>query len=150
MKTTPTRILAFTACLALSGLAFTACSKQDRASATASTKEVVSDTKDAFSNAWDSVKAHTWEKRSDFNANAKALSAKMEANLSELHANYSEAKASSSRKAAMAELKNSDADYRQKVDALGHATADTWNSAKQNVIASWDRLQASYRKARAD
>jgi hypothetical protein len=150
MKISSTRFPALTAFIAVLAFSFTACSKQDRASATAATKEAVSDTKDAFANAWDSVKAHTWEKRSDFSASAKALSSKMEANVSELHANYSEAKASASRKAAMAELKNSDADYRQKVDALGNATAATWDSAKQNVIASWDRLQASYRKARAD
>jgi hypothetical protein len=150
MKTSSTRFVSFAAFAAVIGFTFAACSKQDRATVTTSTKEVVSDTKDMFNNAWDSVKSHTWEKRSDFTANAKVLSSKMEANLSDLHANYSEAKASASRKAAMAELKNSDSDYRQKVDALGTATADTWDSAKQNVIASWDRLQASYRKARAD
>lgn len=150
MKTSPTRFAALAAFIALLGFTVTACSRQDRASVKASTKEMVADTKDAFSNAWDSVKAHTWEKRDGFSANAKALSSKMDANLSELHANYSEAKASASRKAAMAELKSSDADYRQKVDALGQATADTWDSAKQNVIAAWDRLEASYRKARAD
>jgi hypothetical protein len=150
MKTNSTRFVSLAAFAAVIGFTVAACSKQDRAIVNTSTKEVVSDTKDMFHNAWDSVKSHTWEKRSDFTANAKVLSSKMEANLSELHANYSEAKASASRKAAMAELKNSDSDYRQKVDALGTATADTWDSAKQNVIASWDRLQASYRKARAD
>jgi predicted pyridoxine 5'-phosphate oxidase superfamily flavin-nucleotide-binding protein len=74
----------------------------------------------------------------------------MEAKMSELRANYSEAKASASRKAAMAELKDAEADYKEKLAALGSATADTWDSAKQNVIASWDKLQAKYDKARAD
>jgi hypothetical protein len=50
----------------------------------------------------------------------------------------------------MAELKSNEADYKSKLDALGHASAATWDSAKQNVIASWDKLQASYYKARAN
>jgi hypothetical protein len=74
----------------------------------------------------------------------------MDVRMSELHANYSEAKASASRKAAMAEIKDSEVAYKEKLEALGTATADTWDSAKQNVILSWDRLQASYYKARAD
>jgi hypothetical protein len=74
----------------------------------------------------------------------------MDAQMSELHANYSEAKASASRKAAMAEIKDSEAAYKEKLGALGTATADTWDSAKQNVISAWDHLQASYYKARAD
>lgn len=151
MNTNPSRVLAFAALAgAVSVLTFTGCSKQDRADASATAKEVAADTKDAFKDAWNSVKSHTFEKRSDFTANAKVLTSRMDAEVSKMHANYSEAKASASRKAAMAELKDSEADYKAKVGALGDATAATWDSAKQNVIASWDRLQASYYKARAD
>ena len=134
----------------LSVLAFTGCSKQDRNEAGTTVKTAYQDTKAAVSNAWDDVKSYTFEKRSDFSASAKAISAKMDSQLSELHASYSDAKASASRKAAMAELKDSEADYKTKLDALGSATADTWDSAKQNVIASWDKLQASYYKAKAE
>lgn len=126
------------------------CSKNDRSDASATAKEAYNDSKSAMSNAWDSVKTFSFDRRNDFTSNAKALSARMEAEMSDLRANYSEAKASASRKAAMAELKNSEADYKNKVDALGNATAATWDSAKQNVIASWDHLQAAYQKARAD
>ena len=134
----------------LSALAFTGCSKTDRTEASDHVKDTYQDSKTAVSNAWDNVKSYTFDKRDDFTANAKAVTAKMDAQVSELHANYSEANASASRKAAMAELKDSEADYKSKLDALGTATADTWDSAKQNVIASWDKLQASYYKARAD
>ena len=113
-------------------------------------KEAYHATKDAVVNAWDSVKGATFEKRDEFSANAKALSADMDAKVSKLKADYSDANASASRKAAMEELKSSEADYKSKVSALGDATAATWDSAKQNVIASWDKLQASYYKARAD
>jgi hypothetical protein len=50
----------------------------------------------------------------------------------------------------MEELKNAEADYKEKLKALGNATADTWDVAKKNVMLAWDRLQAAYYKARAD
>lgn len=128
----------------------TGCSKKTRSDAGNTVEGAYNDTKNAMSNAWDSVKSFSFDKRDDFVSSAKSLSAKMDAQVSEMHANYSDAKASASRKAAMEELKNSEADYKEKVAALGNATAATWDSAKQNVIASWDRLQASYYKARAD
>lgn len=134
----------------LSALAFTGCSKHDRDKAGDKVKEAYQDSKAAVANAWDDVKSYTYEKRSDFSTSAKAMSATMDSKISELRASYSEATASASRKAAMAELKDSEADYKQKLDALGTATADTWDSAKQNVIAAWDKVQASYHKARAD
>ena len=136
--------------VSFSALAFTGCSKQDSDKVGDKIKDAYQDTKTAVANAWGDVKSYTFEKRSDFSASAKALTAKMDSQMSELHANYSEATASASRKAAMAELKDADADYKSKLSALGTATADTWDSAKQNVIASWDKLQASYYKAKAD
>jgi len=134
----------------LSALTFTGCSKEERKDTGATIKDAYQDSKTAVVNAWDSVKAYTFEKRSDFSASAKAMTSKVDSQISELRANYSDAKASASRKAAMAELKDSEADYKAKLDALGTATADTWDSAKQNVISSWDKLQASYYKAKAD
>jgi outer membrane murein-binding lipoprotein Lpp len=134
----------------LSAAVLAGCSKQARNDASATAKDAYADTKDAFAHGWDEVKSFTFEQQDKFAANAKALSAKMDAQVSEMRANYSDAKASASRKAAMEELKNSEADYKEKVGALGSATSATWDSAKQNVIASWDRLQASYYKARAD
>ena len=145
----------------LSTLAFTGCSKEDRVDTKAQVKDTYQDTKAAVKDtyqdakaaavvAWGDVKSFTFEKRDSFSANAKAMSSKMESKLSELRANYSDAKASASRKAAMEELKNSESDYQEKLAALGTATADTWDSAKQNVIAAWDKLQAAYDKARVE
>jgi hypothetical protein len=146
MKLNPSRLIS--AGLAVAG--FTGCSKQTRSDAGDTVKGAYNDTKDAMANAWDKVKSFSFDKRDDFTANAKALSAKMDAQLSDIRANYSDAKASASRKAAMEELKSSEADYKEKVSALGSATAATWDSAKQNVISSWDHLQAAYYKARAE
>lgn len=145
----------------LAAFTFSGCSKHERSAAaddakevskdvSAKAKEVYQDSKAAVADAWADVKSYTFEKRDDFKASAKAMTAKAEAQWSEARADYSEANASASRKAAMAEFKDSQANYKSKVDALGNATADTWDSAKQNVIAAWDRVQAAYYKARAN
>jgi hypothetical protein len=155
----PLRVTFAASVLAVAGLA--GCSKQERQETKTTlsdaahtvgekSKEAYYSTKDALSNAWDNVKGATFEKRDEFAANAKALSAEMDAKVSKVKADYSDAQASASRKAAMEELKDSEADYKAKVSALGDATAATWDSAKQNTIAAWDKLQASYYKARAD
>ena len=147
--------------LGCTALIFAGCSKADRSDAKATVKEAAHDTKvavkdaahatkEAISDAWADVKGFTFDKRDSFSAKSKELSARMDAQLSELRANYSEAKASASRRAAMEELKNSEADYKEKLAALGTATGDTWDAAKNNVILAWDKLEVSYRKARAD
>jgi hypothetical protein len=116
----------------------------------AAVKEIAHDTKVAVVKSWDDLKGYTFEKRSNFATKLKAHQADFEAGVSKLRAEYSEATASTSRKAAMSELNDSEADYQEKLAAVGNATADTWDAARDNVIASWDRLQASYAKARAN
>ena len=125
----------------------TGCSKEERVDAGTKAKEMYADSKAAISRGWDKVKSATFDRRGDVEAHAKALAAEMEAQASKLRAQHSDAKASASRKAAMQELKNAEADYKQKLSMLGSATADTWESAKSNTIAAWDRLEAAYRKA---
>lgn len=130
--------------------AFTGCSPKDRDHASDTMQSAADNTKNAFANAWDKAKSYTFGERDQFEANAKALQSKMDAQVSEVQANVADANASASRQAAWQELKDADANYKEKVSALGDATADTWDSAKQNTIAAWDRLQAAYYKARAD
>ncbi len=115
----------------------------------AAVKEVAHDTKAAVVEGWGDLKSYTFEKRSNFSAKLKAKQTDFEAGVSNLRAEYSEAKASASRKAAMNELKDSEANYKEKLAALGHATADTWTAARDNAAAAWDRMEASYAKARA-
>jgi hypothetical protein len=135
--------------LALAALGFAACSKDKREDISDKTKEVYQDTKAAVVEGWADLKDYTFEKRSNFSAKLKVHQTEYEADVSKLRAEYSDATASASRRAAMNELKDSEADYKAKLDAVGNATADTWASARDNVIASWDRLHASYAKARA-
>jgi hypothetical protein len=138
------------AAVVLSTAAFSGCTKQDQQNVGDTVKNAYEESKAGLAKAWDNVKDYSFEKRDDFNASAKALSAKMDAQLSEVRANFSEAKASASRKAAMEQLKNAEADFKEKTEALGTATADTWDSAKKNVMLAWDRLEEAYHKARAD
>jgi hypothetical protein len=133
----------------LSLLAFAACSREKRDDLADKTKDAYQDTKAAVVDTWGDLKSYTFEKRDDFSAKFKARQAGFDADVSKLRADYSEDKASASRKAAMAEFKDSESDYKEKLAAVGTATADTWGSARDNVIASWDRMHASYAKARA-
>lgn len=138
----------FTAGCAL--LFLSACSKGDREEISDHTKEAYRSTKEAVSQGWQDLKSFTFEKRDAFTAQLKAQRARLEAEASAMRAEYSEAKASASRRAAMDELKNAESDYRAKLGALGNATAATWEAARDDVAAAWDRLQAAYAKARAE
>jgi hypothetical protein len=139
-------------------LVVSGCTKQDRTAANTAVQDaahdtkvamsnVAHDTRAAMSNAWNDVRDYSYDRRNDFTRAAKAMSSDFDAKMSKLRADYSEATASASRKAAMNELKRDEADYRQKLDALGNATGATWDAAKNNVIAAWDKVQASYHRA---
>jgi hypothetical protein len=126
------------------------CTKEEQAKVGSSVKSAYEDSRAAMAKAWDSVKDYTFDKRDEFNARTNAITAEMDVQISEMRANFADAIASASRKAAMEELKNAEADYKDKLRALASATADTWESAKNNLILAWNRLQAAYYKARAD
>lgn len=113
------------------------------------TKELYEKSRTAIAERWARVKAYTYEKREEFASASKQTEAEMEAQASRLRAELAKEKASESRKAALEELKNAEADYKQKAAALGSATAATWDSAKSSLLASWDKWEASYRKALA-
>lgn len=149
MKAPSLRFFALASLLAC-GVFFSGCNKAERDQASAKVKSTYEDSKAAMSRAWTNVKDYTYEKRAEFGAKARELNATMKVQAAELRANYSEARASASRKAAMEEFRNAEADYKEKLRALGTATADTWDAAKQNAILAWERLEAAYRKARAD
>ena len=145
----------------LAVLTLAGCSKHDRdvtadktkdayQDAKAATKDAYQDTKSALAKGWGNVKDYTYEKRSDFTKQVNAYEKEFEADYSKAKANYSEVEASAARKAAWAEVKNDEANFKEKSKALGNATAETWDAARDNVVAAWDRLQASYAKARAN
>jgi len=128
----------------------TGCSKSGTDQTSDRMKDAYHDTKDAMADTWQNVKSATFEKRDDFSAEAKAKMAKFDSQMNEMKKEQADAQASESRKAAWAAVKDSETDYHQKVDALGSATTDTWDSAKANVVSSWDHLTAAYDKARTN
>jgi len=114
------------------------------------TKDAYGDMKSGVANAWGDMRGYSFDRKNDFSTSAKAMTAKFDSEMSVMKSEYSEAKASASRKAAMEELKNSRANFDQKMSALGNATSATWDSAKSDVIAAWDKVQAAYYKAKAN
>jgi len=135
--------------VALAALAFTACSKHDRDNIADKSKDAYNDAKTSMEKSWADLKNYSYDKKSDFSKEVAAQQADFDAGVSKLRAEYSEANASASRKAAMAELKDAEANYKEKLSALGNASADTWAAARDNVILAWDKLQAAYKNARA-
>ncbi len=149
MTNLPSSLLRITAIAAVACTSFlVGCTKQEQHNATAAVKDTYQDSKAAMARTWDNVKGYSFDKKNDFTASAKSATEQMDAQVSQLRANYSEAKATASRKAAMEELKRDEADYKQKLNALGNATSATWDAAKNNVILAFDKMQASYYKAR--
>lgn len=100
--------------------------------------------------AWSQAKSYTFEQRDNFTRDLQARQAQVESSLSQLRADYSEARATESRRAAMEDLRRAEVDFKEKLAAVGTATADTWSSTRDGVVAAWDDLQAAYAKARAD
>ncbi len=135
---------------ALPALLLGACSDRQPAEPQVDINRSVQNTQDAVTGAWDDLRNFTIEQRQEFSSNARALASKVDAEMSELRAEAAEGKASASRRAAMEELSNARADFDQKLAALQQASADTWESAKANVVAAAERLQAAWRKARAE
>jgi hypothetical protein len=88
MKISPNQFtIAAILAASLSALAITGCNKQDRTKASTAVQDAYADTKNAMSNAWDDVKSYSYEKRDDFTKHAKAVSSKLDSEMSQLHAN---------------------------------------------------------------
>jgi hypothetical protein len=149
MKTYTTRSL-LTAGLAIAALGLAACSDRTRSDMKSDTSNAIDRAQASMSNAWNDVKDFSFEKKDDFVASSKAMTAKLDADMSELRAKYAGAKADASREAAWNDLTSARANFDEKMSALGRASADTWEQAKRETIAAWDRVEAAYKKARAD
>ena len=135
--------------LAVTALAFTACSREDRTEIRTDTANAYNEAKDSMANAWDEVKDYSFDRKEDFVASTKAMKAKLDAEISEMRADYTGAKADAKRSAAWDKLTTARTTFEEKMDALGNATAATWDQAKREAIAAWDNLQAAYRDARS-
>lgn len=136
--------------IAAAALLVSACSKEERSDLRSDAAQAFDKAKAAVTDAWADVKDYSYEKKEDFVASSKAMTSKLDAEISELRAKYAGAKADAKRSAAWDKLTNARADFDQKMSALGSATSATWEQAKREAIAAWDNLQAAYHEAKAD
>lgn len=151
--------------LTIAAVALTGCGRQDTASKSsessaqpagsaagsgtrASTSATNAASTSPVSENWTELRTYTYDRRGEFNSSLNAMSAKVDAEVSQLRAENSGAKASESRRAAMDEIQSAKSDFDGKAAALGRASEDTWNQARDELSASWDRLQAALKKAR--
>lgn len=132
--------------LVAGALAFTACGR-NTADRTAESRAADASVQ---TNDWSELRTYSFDKRGDFNSSLSAMNARLEAEVSQLEANISSANASQSRKDAIAAVKSDKANFDEKSAALARASKDTWEQARDEAAAAWDKLQASLAKARAE
>lgn len=143
----PMKILA--PLLLVAALAFTACGRNS-ASTDSDARNADSPATQSTADMWTELRTYAYEKRGDFNSRLSAITARLDAELSQLEADASAAKASQSRKDALAAVKSDKAAFDEKAAALARASQDTWNQARDEAAAAWDKLQATLAKARAE
>ena len=105
---------------------------------------------DAIAEAWEDLRDYSFAQREEFDEQAEAMLARLDAEISEAQAEVASAEAEDSRSEAWEMLKDSRTTLGEKVEAIGDATASTWESVKQQVFAAWDQAQAAYHEAVAD
>lgn len=141
-------ILAFSA----AALLVAGCSKndRDRDSTSGRIENVYNSSTAAVGEAWSNVKDYTFDQSAEFKRRSEAVASDLDARIAELRASYQGQKASAARQAAMDRLNNARSTLSQKLDALGNASAATWDSAKAEVISATKDLEAAYDDAMAD
>lgn len=142
------RRLAVTAALLAASVALTAgCSRHDRRSLSENAGATYQRTVNSLDRTWNRVKSYGYDQRDAAVNDLKSASNRADAQIDTLQADYAQGRANANGRAALQDLKAADADYHSKLDALGRASADGWNAAKQQAIASWHRLEAALDRA---
>lgn len=126
------------------------CSKHERETASDKVEGAYNSTTTAVGDAWSDLKDYTYDKSAEFERRAEAVSSDFDAKIEKLKADYKGAQASAARQAAMERVTDARATLSEKLDALGDASAATWDSAKAEVIAATKKLEAAYDDAVAD
>lgn len=135
--------------LLVGAIALTGCGRNTGDRSSESSARSASSAQTATNN-WSELRTYSFDKRSEFNASLTAMSAQIEAEVSQLQADASGTAASPSRKDAIAQVKSDKAAFDEKSAALARATSDTWEQARDEAAAAWDKLQASLAKVRAE
>lgn len=138
--------------LLVGAIALTGCGRNtsDRTSESSARSASSVSSAQTTTNNWSELRTSSFDQRSAFNASLTAMSAQIDAEVSQLQTEASSAQASQARKDAIAQVKSDKAAFDEKSAALARATQDTWEQARDEAAAAWDKLQASLAKARAE
>ena len=123
------------------------CSRHDRRSLSERAGDAYESTMHSLDHTWDQVRSYSYDKRDTVVRDFSSASARTDAQIDRLQAEFAQGRANASGRAALDDLKSADADFHGKLDALSRASADGWNAAKEQAIASWHRLEAAYDRA---
>ncbi|HUG12469.1 MAG TPA: hypothetical protein VMM36_15735 [Opitutaceae bacterium] len=97
----------------------------------------------------DALTSFGFDRRDEFAVQFKAMHSEFAAQLREYEAKNPDSNASDRQKAAMAEVMIAEGDFKHKLDAVSTADANSWNTARDTVTASWERLQAAFGRIHA-
>lgn len=147
MKITPSLVLLAAMSAAVIGLS--GCEKKTSVKEVAhdtatAAKDIATDVKDAAVSTWATVKAYTFEKKSDFADAIDRMAAKTDAGVDTLAA-----KSEPARDKAVAEYKAARATLKTQLGNLREASADTWSATKEKTSEAWEHVQAAYEKVKA-
>jgi hypothetical protein len=90
----------------------------------------------------DALTSFDFERRDEFAVQFKAMHSEFAAQLREYQAANPEA--GKDPDSPMSEVLSAEADFKNKLDAVSTADANSWNTARDNVTAAWERLQAAF------
>lgn len=147
MKITPSLVLLAAmsaAVIGLSGCKKNTSVKEAAHDTAVAAKDIATDVKDAAVSTWDTIKAYTFEKKSDFADAIDRMAAKTDAGVDALAA-----KSEPARDKAVEEYKEARAILKNQLGNLREASADTWSATKEKTSQAWEGVQAAYEKVKA-
>lgn len=93
------------------------------------------------------LKSAPFEKRDDFTTSIKEAAAQIDQRISDLQAAQAGRTPGEALTRAREDLKAARADLDDRISALTHATAETWNTVRDQTLGSLLRVHEAYRKA---
>lgn len=101
------------------------------------------------SDSWNELSTYTYERRGEFNSSLNAMSAKVDAEIATLKSKTTSGGNADNKQEALKEVQEAKADFDGKAAALGRASQQQWNEARDEVAQSWQRLQSALQRARS-
>jgi hypothetical protein len=97
----------------------------------------------------DALTSYQFDRRDEFRSQFNAMYSEFSAQLREYEAKNAGVAPSDSAKAALADVKAAETEFKNKLEALSTATAENWEAARRDVTAAWEKLQAAFGRVHA-